>query len=218
MRHPRIATATPIAIVIALAVMLGPTAAAQLASRPAGEWSKVLDSPDRLANLKADEVIAALKLKPTDVVADLGAGTGPFVVPFAKAVSSGRVYAVEIDKEFFPRIQEKAKAAGVANVQTVLGAFTDPQLPARDLDVAFMHDVLHHVENRAAYVKNLAAYLKPTARVAIIDYHPAQSPHQDQPSMQVSREQARTLLADAGFTQVDEIALFTDKWFIVARR
>ena len=37
-----------------------------------------------------DEVIARLELKPGDTVADLGAGTGPFVAPFAKAVPSER--------------------------------------------------------------------------------------------------------------------------------
>ena len=46
--------------------------------------------------------VTAMKLRPGDVVADLGAGSGPFVVPFARAVSAkGKVYAVDIDKGFF---------------------------------------------------------------------------------------------------------------------
>jgi cyclopropane fatty-acyl-phospholipid synthase-like methyltransferase len=76
---------------IAVAVALGSTAFAQLASRPIEEWIKVLDSPGRLAALKVDEVVARLQLKRGDVIADLGAGTGPFVVPFAKAAASGTV-------------------------------------------------------------------------------------------------------------------------------
>ena len=202
----------------ALALALGSSAFAQLASRPVDEWIKVLDAPERLAALRIDEVVAHLKLKPVDVVADLGAGTGPFVVSFAKAVPSGKVYAVEVDENFFPHIQKKAQAAGVANVLTVLGGFTDPRLPASDADVAFMHDVLHHIADRAAYFKELSKYLKPAARIAIIDYNPAQSPHQDQPAMQVSREQARELLAEAGFKPVEDIALFGDKWFLVFSR
>lgn len=204
-------------IACAFAAVSGASAAAQLASRPADEWRKVLDAPERIAALKVNEVIARLQLKPTDVVADLGAGTGPFVVPFAKAVSSGTVYAVEVDEGFLPLIREKTRAAGVTNAQTVLGIFTDPKLPAA-IDVAFMHDVLHHIGDRPAYFKTLTAYMKPGARLAIIDFHPARSPHQDQPALQISKEQTRAMLAELGFKQSEDITLFDDKWFVIFTR
>lgn len=194
-------------------------ASAQLASRPAEEWVKTLDAADRLRGLKIHEVAASLELDEGDVVADLGAGSGPFVVPFAAHVKDkGKVYAVEIDRGFFPYIQSRAKQAGVTNVHTVLGEPTDPKLPAADVDMAFFHDVLHHIENRSAYLKNLVKYLKPDARIAIIDYLPAQSPHRDEPSLHVSKEQAQTWLAEAGFKPLHEIPLFTDKWFVIYRR
>ena len=205
-------------IAAAIVTTLAPVrdAAAQLASRPVDEWIKVLESEERLAGLKTGEVVASLKLRPGQVVADLGAGSGPFVVPFASAVGgSGKVYAVDVDRDFFAYIDKRAKASGVTNVQTVLGAFMDPKLPAADVDLAFMHDVLHHVENRAAYLKAAAAYLKPGARIAIIDYHEATSPHRDRPELIVSKEQAAAWLAEAGFTPVEDLALFPEKWFLV---
>ena len=205
----------PVPAVLVLAI----TAAlvGQLASRPVEEWRKLLDAPDRVAALRVDETIAKLKLRPDDVVADLGAGTGPFVVPFAKAVPSGTVYAVDVDSGFLPIIDAKVKAAGVGNARSVLGAFGDPKLPA-SVDVAFMHDVLHHIADRPGYLKALAKYLKPDARVAIIDYDPARSPHRDQPALVVSKDDARRLLAEIGFTNVEDIPLFDDKWFVVFRR
>lgn len=207
------------AALLTLLLSLSATAAAQIASRPAEEWVKVLDGAERLAGLRIADVVAALKLQPGNVVADLGAGSGPFIPALATAVGpSGKVYAVEIDKAFFPYIERRAKEAGVANVRTVAGEFTDPKLPAADVDVAFMHDVLHHVENREAYLKNLVRYLKPGARVAIIDYHPAQSPHANEPALQVSKEQASAWLATAGLKPVQEVALFPDKWFVMFRR
>jgi arsenite methyltransferase len=203
----------------ALVVALTDRPLAQLASRPADEWIKVLDSPERLAGLKIDEVVARLALEPGERVADLGAGSGPFVVPFARAVGPrGRVYAVEIDRNFFHHIEARAAQAGVDNVQTVAGEFTDPKLPQADVDVAFMHDVLHHVENRPAYFKSLVKYLKPDARIAIIDYHAAQSPHRDQPALQVTKEQASAWLAEVGFKPASDVSLFGDKWFVVFRR
>lgn len=192
-------------------------AAAQLASRPVGEWQRLPDSPERIAALKIDDVVARLALKPTDVVADLGAGTGPFVVAFAKAVPSGAVYAVEIDKDFLPLIGQRARAAGIGHVTPVLGEFTDPKLPG-SVDVAFMHDVLHHIADRPAYVKALVRYLKPGARVAIVDYEPDRSPHAGQAQMIVSKAQARELFATAGLKVLEEVALFEDKWFLVFGR
>lgn len=201
-----------------LALALGSTAAAQLASRPVEEWRTLLDAPDRVASLRIDDVIAALKLSPADVVADLGAGTGPFVVAFAKAVPEGRVYAVEVDRGFLPLIDARVRTAGVRNVKTVLGAFGDPRLPKADVDLAFMNDVLHHIADRDGYLRSLATYLSPTARVAIIDYKPDRSPHRNEPAMLISREQARDLLSAVGFTPIEDVALFDDKWFVVFGR
>jgi len=203
------------AAAIAALVALGTTAlSAQLASRPADEWLKTLEAPERVAGLKVDQVVAALKLRPTDVVADLGAGTGLFEVALAKAVPSGRVYAVELDQAFFPHIQAKVKAAGLTNVRTVAGKFTDPSLPGRDVDVAFFHDVLHHVENRAAYLKTLTDYLKPGARIVVVEFTAADSPHKDQPALVVGKEQGAQLMAGIGFSPAEDHALFKDKWFV----
>src|SRR5687768_13638695 len=79
------------AAVVALAAVLSfvpGRALAQLASRPAEEWVKTLETAERLSALRVDDVVTAMKLRPGDVVADLGAGSGPFVVPFARAVGA----------------------------------------------------------------------------------------------------------------------------------
>lgn len=204
---------------VCLWVLCTAAGAAQLASRPADEWIKVLDSPERLAGLKVDEVVKALNLRPGDVVVDLGAGSGPFIPALAKAVApQGRAYAVEIDKAFFPHIEAKAKAAGVSNVNVVLGEFTDPKLPTTDVDVALLHDVLHHIADRSAYLTNLVKYLKPRGRIAIVEYNPANTPHGGDVSLQVSKQQAAGWLSALGFTQASEIALAPEKWFVIYSR
>lgn len=209
----------PCFVILVLSVGLSPVAAGQIASRPADEWVKTLDRPDRVAGLKTDEVIAKLRLKPGDVVADLGAGAGAFSVPFAKAVAPrGKVYAVDIDQGFFDYINRRAKADNVTNVRTVLGKFADPSLPAQDVDVGFFHDVLHHIEDRAGYLKNLARYIKPSGRVAIIDFGAGQGPHRDQPELRFTKEQVTAWMADAGFKPAEEFNVFDDKFFIVYAR
>jgi ubiquinone/menaquinone biosynthesis C-methylase UbiE len=192
---------------------------AQLASRPADEWKKTLEQASRVDNLKVDEIVMRVALKPGQVVADLGAGTGLFSVPLAKAVGpTGRVYAVEIDKGFLPQITEKASQQHVSNVSAVLGEFTDPKLPARNVDLAFMHDVLHHVQDRATYIRNAARYLTSSGRFVVVDYKPEQSPHKDQPELVVSEEQATAWMKAAGLGKVDRVALFPDKYFLIFSR
>lgn len=215
MRH-RIFIAAPLCVLLSATVA---GEARQLGSRPAEEWVKMLDGPTRVAALKIDEVVAAMKLQPGQTVADIGAGTGLFEVPIARAVGpAGRVYAVDIDAGFFPEIRKRVADAKVTNVDTVLGQFTDPALPARNIDVALFHDVMHHIERRPEYLKTLASYLAPAARIVIVDFEPAQGPHPDQPQLQVSRQQLAVWMRDAGFAQVEDVKLFPDKYVLVFAR
>ena len=170
-------------VLVGLLTVVSARVPAQLASRPAEEWIKTLDGPARVAGMKIDEIVAALKLQPGQTVADIGAGSGLLEVPLAKAVGPrGRVYAVEIDAGFFPEIKKRAEAAQVANVETVLGKFSDPALPAKNIDVAIFHDVMHHVENRAAYLKSLARYLAPSGRTSSSTTKAGRGPTASSPS------------------------------------
>ncbi|MBI4484873.1 MAG: methyltransferase domain-containing protein [Acidobacteria bacterium] len=189
---------------------------AQLGGRPAEEWVKTLDSPTRIAGLKVDETVERLKLKPGDVVADIGAGSGIFEGSLAKAVApGGKVFAVDIDQGLLDAIEKRTQEFKLTNVQTVLGKFTDPSLPTHEVDLAFINDTLHHIENRAEYLKNLAGYMKPSGRIAVIDYIPGKGGHPDQPELQVSKEQAAAWMAAVGMKPVEEIDLFDTKWFVV---
>ena len=196
---------------------------AQLASKKADEWVITLEGPQRLATQKIPEVLAKLRLKPGMVVADIGAGSGLFSRPLAKAVApSGKVYAVDIQQDLLDYINQRDKAENIGNVQTVLGEFDDPKLPVRDVDLAFINDVLHHIQHRAAYLKALGTYVKPAGRIAIIemDKNDPNTPHKNQPELLVAREDILKWMSDAGFKLVEEHPdLFPGtKWFLVFGR
>lgn len=202
-----------------LLLILTSPASAQLGSKPAEEWIKTLDGPARVAALKIDQVVAAMKLQPGQVVADIGAGPGLFEVPLARAVGPrGRVYAEDIDAGFFPEIRRRTAEAHVTNVETVLGQYTEPVLPVKNVDVALFHDVIHHVEKRAEYIKTLAPYLARGGRIVVVDYEPGKGPHPGQPELEVSREQLADWMRGAGFAQVEDVKLFADKYVLVFAR
>ncbi|OFV96541.1 MAG: hypothetical protein A3F68_02725 [Acidobacteria bacterium RIFCSPLOWO2_12_FULL_54_10] len=202
----------------------------QLGARETKEWVDRLENPERIAGLKIGEVIQRLGLKPGMIVADIGAGTGVFSRSFAKAVApGGKVYATEVDQGLVDFIGQKAKQVGIGNLQAILGKFEDPLLPSRDVDLAFFHDVMHHIEHREAYLKTLISYLKPTGRIALIEFEPAsqQHPHQEpgqaqgqqEGHMQVSKESVTHWLAGLGFRPAAEPDLFKgNKWFVIFER
>ena len=200
-----------------------PASRAQLAPRKAEEWEKTLDSPRRAASQKVDEVLSKLSLKPGMIVADVGAGTGLFSRPLAKAVApAGKVYAVDIQQELLDFINKRDKEENIGNIQTVLGEFDDPKLPARNVDLAFINDVLHHIEHRAVYLKALGTYMKPTGRIAIIEMNKddPHTGHKNQPELLVAREDILQWMSDAGFKLVEEHPdLFPGtKWFLIFGR
>jgi len=196
---------------------------AQLAARKAEEWVTTLEGPQRVASQKIDEVLSKLALKPGMVVADIGAGSGLFSRPLSKAVApTGKVYAVDIQQDLLDYINKRDQEENIRNIQTVLGEFNDPKLPARDVDLAFINDVLHHIQNRAAYLKALGTYLKPSGRIAIIemDKNDPNTPHRKQPELLVGREEIQQWMSDAGFKLVAEHpGLFPGtKWFLIFGR
>ena len=158
-------------LVSLLVLWVAATAASalQLGSRDAKEWIDRLERPDRIAGLKVPEIVSRLGLKPGMVIADIGAGTGVFSRPLAKAVApSGKVYSVDVDPGLLDYINQRAKQENISNIRTVQGKFEDPAIPGKDVDMAFFHDVFHHIEKRQEYLKALAGYIKPTGMIALV--------------------------------------------------
>lgn len=192
------------------------TASAQLNQLPAKEYISRMDRESRLATLKVGDVIAKLKLKPGDIVADIGSGSGAFSIPFAKAVApNGIVYAVDIDKGMLSYVADKAKKEGVTNLRTVLGEYNDPKLPVHNVDVAFFHRVLHMIQNRQLYLDNTAPYLRPDGRIVIIDKNPDQSPNS---WMWLKQSDVDIWMAAISFYPAQQFHLFTDRYFVVYQR
>jgi precorrin-6B methylase 2 len=129
-----------------------------------------LERPSREIQEQPSKVIAALNLKPTDVVADLGAGTGYFSFRMANLVSQGKVYAVDIQPEMLEAINFLKTENNITNVETVLGSLTNPNLPENSIDLALMVDAYHEFEYPKEMIESLIKALKPGGRVVLVEY------------------------------------------------
>lgn len=196
------------------------------------DWITRLERPERIPGLKIDEVVKCLQLKSGDVIADIGAGTGAYTIPFAKAVApAGSALGVDIHQDLLDYINMKAKRGKVSNLQTILAKLDDPNLPKGLVDVAFFNDVFHNMNDREAYLKVLSSYLKPMGRIVIIEqeFDDPIAKKWDRPEDRITKEQVQTWMAQVGFHLVSDFDIFEGtnnpkgtgmpaRWFVVYSR
>lgn len=213
MTYPRNIRSLSLVFLSLVALGLTEAFAFQLEQRPAEDYIERMERPTRV--VKVNEVIEKLRLKPGDIVADIGSGSGTFSIPMAKAIApNGILYAVDIDQKMLDYVSDKAKKEGVTNIRTVLGEYNDPKLPVKDLDVAFYHRTLHMIENRQAHLNATAKYLKPDGRIVNIDKNREDSTNW----MWLNQSDVDTWMAAISFYPAEHFGIFDDRYFVVYQR
>ena len=132
------------------------------------EW---LERPEREREEMPTRLVGLLKLKEGDVVADIGVGTGYIARRIAPKIGdTGTIYGVDIQQEMLDLLAEKMTAAGITNVEGVLGTITDPKLPPESVDLAIMVDVYHEFSHPYEMMQNICRALKPGGRIVFVEY------------------------------------------------
>jgi ubiquinone/menaquinone biosynthesis C-methylase UbiE len=147
-------------------VYLGREIAKTMGHQGAG-W---LERPSRSFEEQPMQLIAALDLQPTDVVADIGAGTGYFSIRMSPLVPNGKVLAVDIQPEMLGFLEFHTQERGISNIEPILGNLTDPQLPPDSIDLALMVDAYHEFAYPQEMMTGIVRSLKPGGRVALVEY------------------------------------------------
>lgn len=132
--------------------------------------------PIREEALRRDDLIRRLKLPPTAVVADVGAGPGFFTLPLAQAVPRGRVIALDVRGDYLENLRERAASAKLANIDTRVVEPAHPGLPPASIDLAFLCQVDHYLPDRAAYFVDLVRALKPGGRLVVVNFDKYRDP------------------------------------------
>ncbi len=183
----------------------------------ANEWAQTFDDPARDEWQKPDEVIRAMALSPAMTVADVGAGTGYFAVRLARAVPQGQVIATDIEPDMVRYLGERASREGLPNLRAVAATATASGLAAQSVDVILIVDVWHHIDDRVAYARDLAAALRPGGRVVIVDFR-LDATKGPPPEMRLAPEKIIADLAAAGFSaKVSSVAL-PEQYIVEAQR
>lgn len=142
---------------------------AQVMGHQGASW---LERPEREEEERTDLLVKALALKPGDVVADVGAGSGYFSWRMARRVGAkGKVYAIEIQQEFLDLLMANMRKRKVGDiVHPVLGTVQDPKLPEAALDLILLVDVYHEFDFPYEMARAMIRALKPGGRLVLVEY------------------------------------------------
>ncbi len=111
---------------------------------------------------------------------DYGAGGGYFALCFAELVGpEGVVYAVDINPSFLKYIKKRAEKRALSNIETLLPSEAAERVSEGSLDLVFMRNVTHHIDDRPTLFSEIRRLLKPGGRVALIEHLPGRGHHPD---------------------------------------
>jgi ubiquinone/menaquinone biosynthesis C-methylase UbiE len=177
-----------------------------------------LERSDRRTEEQPQKLIDALALKPTDTVADIGAGTGFIGFQIASRLPQGKVLAVDIQPEMIQILKTRIKEKNVSNVKPVLSTEQNPNLPPNSIDLAIMVDAYHEFNYPREMMSAIAQALKPQGRVALVEYRAEDPRVFIKPHHKMSQAQARKEMAAVGLTWRETQSLLPQQHLMIFSR
>ncbi len=151
------------------------------------------------------KLLQVLGVKPGMTICDMGCGNGFYSLKLAEAVGKdGKILAVDIQPQMLSLLSKRAMAAGVANVEPILGTLIDPKLPDDSCDLILLVDVYHEFSHPEHMLRAMKKALKPDGRLVLVEFRledpnvPIQLVHK------MSKKQILKELPPNGYKLVDQ--------------
>ena len=188
---------------------------AQIVGHAAVSW---LERSEREREEAPATVIRNMDLKPDDVVADIGAGSGYFTFRIAPAVPGGKVLAVDVQQPMLDFIEKRKLETGIPNVETILGRPDDARLPAGAVDAVLMVDSYHEFSHPREMMLSIVAALKPGGRVILLEYRGEDPTVAIKPLHKMTQRQAIREMRAVGLEHVETRGFLPSQHFMIFRK
>lgn len=124
-----------------------------------------------------DKVMDAIGVETGWIIAEVGAGRGRYVVHMAERIGEkGMIYANDIAEDDLEYLEHRCERDGISNVVTILGEVADPHLPEGELDMVYMINTYHHLDEPVELMRKIVPSLKPGGIFVIIEHDPVKAP------------------------------------------
>ena len=143
-------------------------------------------------------------------IADCGSGSGHYSLAAAKALmSTGRVYAIDVNKDLLTKLKNHASHDGMYNVEVIWGDIEKPngtKLRDGSVDFVFLSNILFQLDDKDMVVKETKRVLKQGGRVLVVDWSDSFGGIGPTPKMVVKKDKAMELFEKTGFHLDREIS------------
>ena len=181
------------------------------------QWLNTFESPGREVFDKKDNIIQSLHIKHGMNIADIGAGTGLYTIPFAQLVGKkGLVYAIDISVDFTKNIEQRAKRHGLNNVVGHINNQKKIGLAQNSIELAFICNTYHHFEYPISTLKSIHQSLVPGGKLVIIDYKrdPKISSSWVMGHVRTHKENVIKEVESTGFQLIDDDDMLEQNYFL----
>lgn len=189
---------------------------AQVMGHQGASW---LERPEREREEHSAAIVQELEIKPGNVVADIGAGTGYFTRQLSPKVGpAGRVYAVDIQPEMLTELTNRLAGVSITNVVPVLGSDKDPGLQPDSVDLVLMVDVYHELAFPQEMMESICRALKPGGRVALVEYRGEDPSIPIKPLHKMTEAQVKKEMAVHPLEWIRTVKTFPQQNLLIFRR
>ena len=173
-----------------------------------------MERPERTERMHIARIVETLNIQAGDIIADIGAGSGLFAREFAvQATSSGKIYAVDINSEILKHIDQTSKEKGITNIITIHSSENDPKIQGK-VDLIFMCDTLHYIDQQEAYVRSMSSHIKTNGRIAVVSFHKNWPPMANK----FSQQELTAWMNKAGLTLLESHDFIQDEYLNIYRK
>ncbi len=154
--------------------------------------------------------IEALQLFQGGIVADLGAGTGAYSLSASKKVGpTGRIYAVDIQRELLERLKSEANRMHCNNIDIIWGDLEHiggTKLREHTVDAVILSNILFQITDKKTLIKEIKRILKKNGKVLLIDWNDSYGGLGPIGPSVVSARMAEALFAEQGFKKLEGVS------------
>lgn len=180
----------------------------------AEKWAEVFEDPERDRWQRPDTVIDILEFEGNETVLNIGSGTGYFSVRFAKALPRGKVIGVDIEPDMVRYLNERAENEDLPNLTSRVVEPDDPRI-SEPVDMVFLCNTYHHIQDRVDYFKRLVEDFQPKGRLVIVDFVKGDLPVGPPDRMKLSPEEVTSELSEAGYSLIQAADFLPYQYILV---
>ncbi len=180
------------------------------------KWVERFEKPERDEWQKPEAVIKSMDLRKDFRIADIGSATGYFPIRFARAVPKGKVYGIDIEEGMVNYLNERAKREGIANLKSILAKLDNPGIP-QPVDIVFICNTYHHIENRTDYFRRLRKDFRPGGKLVIVDFRKGELPVGPPDQMKLAFGQVISELGAAGYNLMQRSEILPYQYLLIFR-